>query len=97
RALNFAATTSANLLNALTHLRDEELRVPEVARRFELDSIDVVRSPICRPDSDCWDVKLIFFDVTQPWGSMRVVIRFAVDVSDVMPVAIGDVRTWTLR
>jgi cyanobactin maturation PatA/PatG family protease len=90
RALNFTATTGTNLRRAI----QETITGTE---RFELDSIEVVRSPICRPDSDCWDVKLIFFDISQPWGSMRLVVRFAVDVSDVMPVAIGKPRTWKLR
>ena len=30
-----------------------------------LDTIEVERSPICRLDSDCWDVKLTFFDPSQ--------------------------------
>ena len=29
--------------------------------RWSLDTIEVERSPICRPDSDCWDVKIHFF------------------------------------
>ena len=32
---------------------------------IRLDAITVEKSPICRLDSDCWDVKLKFFDPDQ--------------------------------
>jgi hypothetical protein len=59
-----------------------------------LDSITVEKSPFCRMDSDCWDVKLIFFD---PENSNRAqkVYRFTIDVSDVLPVTLGAVRSWS--
>lgn len=95
RALNFTFTIGTNMLRAFGQVRSEEVR--DKAKRFELDEIQVARSPICRPDSDCWDVKLTFFDLAQPWQSVRFVVRFAVDVSDVMPVAIGDLRSWYVR
>ena len=62
--------------------------------RRVLDSISVEKSPICRPDSDCYDVKLIFFDPENNQRSNRV-FRFTVDVSDVIPVTIGTVRSWS--
>src|SRR5262249_2985029 len=60
RALNFAVTIGTNMVRALSRVRAEETK--GAAKRFELDDIQVVRSPVCRPDSDCWDVKLSFFD-----------------------------------
>ncbi|MCP4549327.1 MAG: peptidase S8, partial [bacterium] len=59
-----------------------------------LDQIDVERSPICRPESDCWDVKLTFFNPTKRIEQARVVYRFTIDVSDVVPVTVGPVRHW---
>jgi hypothetical protein len=64
---------------------------------MELDEIDVVRSPICRPESDCWDVKLTFFDPSRMLDRARKVYRFTVDVSDVTPVTVGSVRSWSVR
>lgn len=59
-----------------------------------LDSISVEKSPICRPDSDCYDVKLSFFDPENNQRSNRV-FRFTIDVSHVIPVTIGQVRSWS--
>ena len=64
---------------------------------MELDIIEVERSPICRPDSDCWDVKLTFFDPRRQFERARRVYRFTVDVSDVCPVTVGKVRSWSVR
>lgn len=85
RALNFAAT---NAFQAATTFSQA------VATGMELDSITVEKSPFCRLDSDCWDVKLKFFD---PENSRRAkkVFRFTIDVSDIIPVTLGDVKTWS--
>ncbi len=64
---------------------------------MELDSIDVERSQLCRPDSDCWDVKLTFFYPERPVQTLRKVYRFTVDVSDVVPVMVSPVRSWSVR
>jgi len=60
---------------------------------MQLDSIDVVRSPFCRKDSDCWDVKLKFFDPENDRRANRV-LRYTIDVSDIMPVTLGTPRLW---
>ncbi len=85
RALNFAATNAFQAASTFAEA---------VATGMELDSITVEKSPFCRLDSDCWDVKLKFFD---PENSRRAkkVFRFTVDVSDLIPVTLGDVRTWS--
>ena len=59
-----------------------------------LDTINVEKSPFCRMDSDCWDVKLRFFD-PENTRRARKVFRFTLDVSDLQPVTLGDVRTWS--
>ncbi|MEH1884582.1 MULTISPECIES: PatA/PatG family cyanobactin maturation protease [unclassified Nostoc] len=85
RALNFAATNAFQAASTFAEA---------VATGMELDSITVEKSPFCRLDSDCWDVKLKFFD---PENSRRAkkVFRFTIDVRDLIPVTLGDVRTWS--
>jgi len=85
RALNFAATNAFQAASTFAEA---------VAAGMELDSIDIEKSPFCRLDSDCWDVKLKFFD---PENSRRAkkIFRFTVDVSDLIPVTLGEVRTWS--
>jgi hypothetical protein len=85
RALNFAATNAFQAASTFAEA---------VATGMELDNIDIEKSPFCRLDSDCWDVKLKFFD---PENSRRAkkIFRFTVDVSDSIPVTLGDVRTWS--
>ena len=84
RALNFAAT---NTFQAAATFGTA------VAAGMELDSITVEKSPFCRVDSDCWDVKLKFFD-PENTRRARKVFRFTIDVSDLIPVTLGEVRTW---
>ncbi|QSJ16624.1 PatA/PatG family cyanobactin maturation protease [Nostoc sp. UHCC 0702] len=85
RALNFAATNAFQAASTFA---------TAVADGMELDSITVEKSPFCRIDSDCWDVKLKFFD---PENSRRAkkLFRFTIDVSDLIPVTLGEVRTWS--
>jgi PatG C-terminal len=64
---------------------------------MDLESIEVEHSPVCRPDSDCWDVKLHFFFPARQVQTVRKVYRFTVDVSDVVPVTVGPVRSWFVR
>jgi cyanobactin maturation PatA/PatG family protease len=85
RALNFAATNAFQAASTFAEA---------VVTGMELDSITVEKSPFCRLDSDCWDVKLKFFD---PENSRRArkVFRFTIDVSDLIPVTMGEVKTWS--
>ncbi|WP_017719781.1 PatA/PatG family cyanobactin maturation protease [Kamptonema formosum] len=85
RALNFAATNAFQAASTFAEA---------VGAGMELDSITVEKSPFCRLDSDCWDVKLKFFD---PENSRRArkVFRFTIDVSDLIPVTLGEVRSWS--
>lgn len=85
RALNFASTNAFQAASTFAQA---------VADGMELDTITVEKSPFCRIDSDCWDVKLKFFD---PENSRRAkkVFRFTIDVSDIIPVTLGEVRSWS--
>src|SRR5208337_3335400 len=92
RAINYAATSAFR-----TDFKEKlnyTVYSDAITAKLKLDSIGVERSPICRPGSDCWDVKLTFFDPTKRLERARRVYRFTVDVSDVIPVTVGPVRHW---
>jgi len=88
RAINFAATNAFNIETVYQQAMKEHL---------DLDTIEVERSPVCRPESDCWDVKLMFFFPERQVQTVRRAYRFTIDVSDVVPVTIGPVRSWFVR
>jgi cyanobactin maturation PatA/PatG family protease len=88
RALNYAATNALNVERVFEAAMREEM---------DLDTIELERSPVCRPDSDCWDVKLMFFFPKRQVQSVRRTYRFTVDVSDVVPVMVGKTRSWFVR
>lgn len=85
RAMNYAATNAFQLEHVYKSAIDADMK---------LDTIGVELSPICRPGSDCWDVKLTFFHPGKRLEQARIVFRFTVDVSDVVPVTVGKVRSW---
>ena len=68
-----------------------------IKEEMDLDTIEVEPSPICRPDSDCWDVKLTFFNPEMMFEKARKVYRFCCDVSDTVPCMVGPVRSWFVR
>jgi cyanobactin maturation PatA/PatG family protease len=85
RAINFAATNAFQV---------ERVFHSAILGQLKLNFIAVERSPICRPESDCWDVKLTFFQPMKRLEQAQEVYRFTVDVSDVVPVTVGRVRHW---
>jgi cyanobactin maturation PatA/PatG family protease len=87
RALNYAGTNLVSFKQILGMLHS----------RRTLDAIRVERSTVCRPSSDCWDISVSFFDPEQPMQTVRTIYRYTVDVSEVMPVTVGDIRSWTAR
>ena len=60
-------------------------------------SVKMEPGPSSRPDLDCWEVKLTFFNPSKVFEQARKVYRFTVDVSDVVPVMVGPVRSWFVR
>src|SRR5262249_15469406 len=90
RAVNFAATNAFQIEKIYESILKER-------ERLELDSINVTRSPLCRPHSDCWDVELYFFYSERQVQTVRKVYRLTVDVSDVVPVTVGRTRSWSTR
>lgn len=85
RALNYAATNAFNANSVFT---------TALAKGMRLDAIAVEASPLCRPGSECFDVRLTFFDPSRRLEQAKEVYRFTVDVSDVVPVTVGAVRHW---
>jgi len=89
RAVNFAATRT---FRSVPDLRVKFGR--DVA--WELDDISVKPSPTSREDSECYDVETPFFD---PENVLRakIVLAQTFDVSDVVPVMLGDDREFRRR
>lgn len=88
RALNFSATNAFQAAQVMREVAMDE--------QSELNTISVRKSPICRPDSDCYDVQLRFFNAQNTHMADRV-FRFTVDVSGLVPVSIGQLRSWYER
>ena len=87
RAMNYAGT---NLFQA------REVFEHTSAQSLQLEAIEVTPSKVCRPESECYDVRLKFFDPTAVLTKARRLYLYTVDVSDVIPVSIGKVRQWTV-
>lgn len=92
RALNFAATNAFQATDAISRALSPRELVGSTGL-YMLADISVVKSPFCRMDSDCWDVKLTFFDPENDRRA-RTVLRFTIDVSDELPVTMGPIRSW---
>jgi cyanobactin maturation PatA/PatG family protease len=91
RALNYAVTDALFLRGIFN-----DTRTSAKYQGYELDTFAVSKSPICRPDFDCWDVQIIFYDPNNLQRARRG-FRFTVDVSDVMPVMIGERKEYSFR
>jgi hypothetical protein len=85
RAINAAATNAFNLSSVIVEAGAEGLSFRDVA---------VERSPFNRPGSDCYDVLLTFFDPARRYERAPLRARFTVDVSDTVPVPIGEPVSW---
>jgi cyanobactin maturation PatA/PatG family protease len=85
RALNYSAMNAFNTKRIFTEIASQGKR---------LDTVEVDRSVICRPNSDCWDVTYRFFDPLQVLTQARIIYQYTIDVSDIVPVAVGPLRRW---
>lgn len=88
---------------ALNHSAVNIFQIKEIVQRATVEGLDMgdifppKRSPICRPESDCFDVEVSFHNPSNLNIADRV-FSFTVDVGDVHPVTIGPAyRTWTQR
>ena len=87
RALNFSVINAFQAASSFSQA---------ISTGMQLDSIEVEKSPFCRINSDCWDVKLKFFDPENGRRAKKVYL-FTIDVSDRIPVTLGQVRSWSVR
>jgi cyanobactin maturation PatA/PatG family protease len=87
RSLNYAATNAYQVSAVFASALKENL---------ELNDIKSEKSPICRPGSDCYDVTLSFFNPKERLTQARKEYRFTIDVSDVVPVTVGEVKAWSV-
>jgi cyanobactin maturation PatA/PatG family protease len=85
RALNAAATNAFNLSNVVVTAGQEGLAFRDVS---------VEKSPLNRPGSDYYDVLLTFFAPDRRLEQAALVARFTVDVSDTVPVVVGEPVSW---
>jgi hypothetical protein len=97
RELNYVVT---NVLMSTHEIRNGLLagaRVPRPAGQpeplYTLDTIEVAKSPVCRMNSDCWDVRITFFDPEEVRRAKSVLL-FTIDVSDVLPVSLAPTRQY---
>lgn len=84
RALNFAATNPIQAVRAMAS---------SMAVGMTLESVDVEKSPYCRLGSECWEIKLRCIDPDDDDRAFKV-YRYTIDVSDVLPVTLGDFKAW---
>jgi len=87
RALNFASMSAGRVLEIVDRTGGLDL---------VLDDIEVSRSAACRTGSECYDVRVKLFIPSDVTSAIRV-FQFTVDVSDAVPVSIGDVSAWSER
>jgi hypothetical protein len=85
RALNFAGTYLLQYPDVLENLDT----------RNTLDTICVEQSKLCRQRSDCWEIKVAFFNPEKPMQTVRQVYCWTIDVAETIPVIVGKVRSWT--
>jgi cyanobactin maturation PatA/PatG family protease len=85
RALNAAATNAFNFSDVIQEAGADGMTLRDVTAE---------RSPLNRPGSEYFDVLLTFFDPNDRQGRAPLRARFTIDVSDTVPVMIGDPVTW---
>ncbi len=107
RALNFAATNAfvfgeslaegllsgGRLVPVVTIPTAPPSLQPGPQPLYTLDTITVTKSPYCRMDSDCWDVRISFFNPDNE-RQARAVFLYTIDVSDEMPVSLAPTHTF---
>jgi hypothetical protein len=85
RALNAAATNAFNFSPVIVEAGSEGMSLRDVS---------VERSPLNRPGSEYFDVPLTFFDPLDRRGTAPLRARCTIDVSDTVPVMIGEPVVW---
>ncbi len=86
RAINFAGTNAYMVAEVIKDACKEEL---------DLLAIEAEKSSICRPGSDCWDIKLKFFNPKKVLETAKTNYILTIDVSDIIPVSVGEFRRFS--
>ena len=60
---------------------------------FTFGDFGIVRSTFSRPNSECWDIQLRFIDEDDEFRS-GLIHRHTVDVADILPVSVGQMKAW---
>jgi cyanobactin maturation PatA/PatG family protease len=96
RAINFMGTNAIQFAqNIADGILSGKIVDGAVQDLYTLDTIDAVKSPFCRIDSDCWDVRMIFFDPTNDQRA-RTCFQITCDVSDELPVQLSPTHQFLL-
>lgn len=85
RAINYAATNAYQM---------KEIFADAYKENLFLNKVTATESPVSRPNSDCWDVVLEFFNPKERLTAARKLYCYTIDVSDLMPVTIGKLKSW---
>uniref|UniRef100_UPI004056C4FF PatA/PatG family cyanobactin maturation protease n=1 Tax=Candidatus Electronema sp. TaxID=2698783 RepID=UPI004056C4FF len=91
RAVNYVATNVFEILEAAKILPGLD-----VNQKWELDMIQASKSAIARTGSECYDVEIAFYNPDNLVQARRITV-VTVDVSDVVPVMIGNARHFSKR
>jgi cyanobactin maturation PatA/PatG family protease len=90
RAINYAATDAYQAGKAI--LKAIEAQGVHV----ELDRVQVRRNPLSHPQAACCDIELYFSQPKLRSQALQRVYRYMVDVSDAIPVTVGEIRSWSV-
>jgi cyanobactin maturation PatA/PatG family protease len=92
---NLGVAPQERAINAMATYGSIAIREALQQGRYEIESIRVEKTPVCRPGSDCWDVIITAFDPANAFQAAKTVLRQTIDVSDVVPVRLGRVRVFS--
>lgn len=88
RAINYAATNAYQAGEVFEDVLSDN-------SNYVLNRISAEKSLVCRPEADCWDVMLEFFNPQNHRKEARKIYRYTIDVSGLMPVTFGKLRSWS--
>jgi len=60
---------------------------------FTFGDFGIVRSTFSRPNSECWDITIRFVDDDDEFRA-GLIHRHTVDVADILPVTVGQMKAW---
>jgi hypothetical protein len=85
----------ARTLNYLTANPVQLAMSALIAQRegFTFGDFGIARSTFSRPNSECWDIELRFIDDDDEFRS-GLIHRHTVDVADMLPVSVGQMKAW---